>query len=105
MNKKTKKQVIAKLEKELEKKYLVLASIDQSKQTDMFEQVMEDIDRLEDAIVTVKGKANGTKKDIDWNMIIQAGVGLTSILLILNYEKTEILTSKALPFAQKLIGR
>jgi hypothetical protein len=37
--------------------------------------------------------------------IVQSLTGLASILLVLNYEKKDILTSKAFGIAQKMIGR
>lgn len=45
------------------------------------------------------------KSRIDPNAIIQAAVGLTSILLVLNYEKTDIVTSKSMSIAQKMLGK
>ena len=42
---------------------------------------------------------------IDKNILVQSGIGLLTVLLILNYEKTDILTSKSLGIAQKMIGR
>lgn len=45
------------------------------------------------------------KDKIDINVLINAGIGVLSILLILNYEKTDILTSKALSLGMRMIGR
>lgn len=45
------------------------------------------------------------KSRIDPNTIVQAAVGLSSILLILNYEKTDIVTSKSMSIAQKMLGK
>ena len=45
------------------------------------------------------------KDKIDINVLINSGIGVLSILLILNYEKTDILTSKALSLGMRMIGR
>lgn len=45
------------------------------------------------------------KSRIDPNTVIQAAVGLASILLILNYEKTDIVTSKSMSIAQRMLGK
>ena len=46
-----------------------------------------------------------SKLKIDPNTVVQAVVGLSSILLILNYEKTDIVTSKSMSIAQKMLGK
>ena len=46
-----------------------------------------------------------SKSKIDPNTVVQAVVGLSSILLILNYEKTDIVTSKSMSIAQKMLGK
>ena len=45
------------------------------------------------------------KIKLDPNLIVSSAVGLASILLVLNYERSEIITSKAFGMAQRLIGR
>lgn len=50
-------------------------------------------------------KNNKEKIKLDPNLIVSSTVGLASILLVLNYEKSEIITSKAFGMAQRLIGR
>lgn len=42
------------------------------------------------------------KRDIDWKTITTSAVSLASILIILNYEKEDIITSKAFGIATKL---
>ena len=103
MNKKTKEQVAVKLETELETRYKALAVLEPTQEA--WNTCMDDIKKLESDLVTIRGTKDDKGSGIDMNTVIQAGVGLASILLILNYEKTDILTSKALPFAMKLIGR
>lgn len=44
-------------------------------------------------------------KGIDINTIVSGALGLTQILLILNYEKSDIVTSKAMTIANKWLGK
>ena len=51
-------------------------------------------------------KSNGMSLDrLDINTVLSATVGLASILLILNYEKADVITSKAFNLGSKMIGR
>lgn len=108
MNKKTKEQVVRKIEKEIKVRMDILAKLhlNNPSEREAWEGLMSEIKKLEaDLEVVTNADKNNKGMDLDMNAILQAAVGLTSILLILNYEKTDILTSKALPFAMKLIGR
>lgn len=104
MKKSKKSFAIGLLEKRIEEMYIELAK--QDIREDNWQELFADIQKLEAVL-------NGVKKDsdkrfmdrIDINVLINAGIGLVGILLILNYEKTEILTSKSLNIAMKMIGR
>lgn len=47
-------------------------------------------------------KATSKKTRIDPNTIVTAGASLAGILLVLNYEKVDIITTKALGFIPKV---
>lgn len=64
---------------------------------------LEDLEK----VMTFKAIQTNKKEKIklDPNLIVSSAVGLASILLVLNYERSEIITSKAFGMAQRLIGR
>jgi hypothetical protein len=41
----------------------------------------------------------------DWSPVITSMIGFAGILAILNYEKTDVIASKAMTIAQKMIGK
>lgn len=105
MNEQTKKETIIKLTGRLNLLYAKLGeedlSISQMNKT--FNEIKE-LKLVLDELKGVKKRTNWADK-IDVNVLINAGIGLIGIMLILNYEKTEVLTSKSISLAQKLIGR
>ena len=104
MKKSKKSFAIGLLEKRIEEMYIELAKRDIRESSWM--KTYEDIQKLEAVLNGVKKDSDKSFMDkIDVNVLINAGIGLVGILLILNYEKTEILTSKSLNIAMKLIGR
>ena len=104
MKKSKKSFAIGLLEKRIEEMYIELAKQDIRESNWM--KTYEDIQKLEAVLNGVKKDSDKSFMDrVDMNVLINAGIGLVGILLILNYEKTEILTSKSLNIAMKLIGR
>ena len=104
MKKSKKSFAIGLLEKRIEEMYIELAKQDIRESGWM--KTYEDIQKLEAVLNGVKKDSDKSFMDkIDVNVLLNAGIGLVGILLILNYEKTEILTSKSLNIAMKLIGR
>lgn len=104
MKKSKKSFAIGLLEKRIEEMYIELAKQDIRESN--WARTYEDIQKLEAVLNGVKKNGDKSFMDrIDVNVLINAGIGLVGILLILNYEKTEILTSKSLNIAMKLIGR
>ncbi len=104
MKKSKKSFAIGLLEKRIEEMYIELAKQDIRESNWM--KTYEDIRKLEAVLNGVKKDSDKSFMDrVDMNVLINAGIGLVGILLILNYEKTEILTSKSLNIAMKLIGR
>ena len=63
------------------------------------------IDDLLEIKKSEKDSDKESKSKIDPNTVIQAVVGISSILLILNYEKTDIVTSKSMSIAQRMLGK
>lgn len=99
----TKKVVVNNLSKELEKAYISLSRCtDQQEEDKIWDRISVLEYRLEQMESADKPK---WYEKIDTNELIKSGIALTSILLILNYEKTEVITSKSLSIAQKLIGK
>ena len=104
MKKSKKSFAIGLLEKRIEEMYIELAKKDIRESS--WTSTYEDIQKLEAVLNGVKKDSDKSFMDrVDMNVLINAGIGLVGILLILNYEKTEILTSKSLNIAMKLIGR
>lgn len=66
---------------------------------------MEDVLKLKKDLLEIKEGSKSWKSRVDVNTVISAGVSLTSMLLILNYEKTDIVTSKAFTVASKWFGK
>lgn len=64
---------------------------------------LEDLEKVQAFKDIQKNKKEKIK--LDPNLIVSSAVGLASILLVLNYERSEIITSKAFGMAQRLIGR
>lgn len=48
-----------------------------------------------------KAKATGPKSEFNWAPIIAGGIGLAEIALIMIFEKTDVLSTKALGFVMK----
>ena len=82
------------------------------------EQIDKLVDRLDDesltpaerenyenriiTLVDIRRDMNATKREIPTAHIIQAGGSLLGIWLVLNYEKVDIVTSKAFGLVKKL---
>lgn len=64
---------------------------------------MEQILKLKGQLVEMQGvtKTNGWKNRIDINTLISGGISIATVLIILNYEKADIITSKAFSLATK----
>lgn len=52
-------------------------------------------------VIELREKANVNKKHISMDTVLIVGGNLAGILLILNFEKLSVLTSKAIPFVLK----
>lgn len=53
----------------------------------------------------VKGSQADTFKGVSMDTIVSGAVSLASVLLILNFEKADIITSKAMSIATKWLGK
>ena len=63
----------------------------------------DDYTKLVQQLVTLYGlKENSSRKPLSPDALLAAGANLAGILLILNYEKMGVVTSKALSFVAKL---
>lgn len=56
-----------------------------------------------DSLYGLKNKMS--EREIDKTEILKAAVSIGSILLIMNYEKTDIIATKAFTFATRMIGK
>lgn len=77
-----------------------------------YEKLLEDLKKLHEMEIKERQLALETEKTIadkkfkpDWNMLVSGAISLASILLVLNYEKTDIITSKSWNIAGKMIGK
>lgn len=52
-------------------------------------------------VIGLREKANATKKSVSMDTVLVVLGNLAGILLILNFEKLNVLTSKAIPFVLK----
>ena len=52
-------------------------------------------------VIGLREKANATKKSVSLDTVLVVLGNLAGILLILNFEKLNVLTSKAIPFVLK----
>lgn len=68
------------------------------------EEIMDELNNCY-AMLKQESEIAEHENKIHKDTIVQSLTGLASILLVLNYEKKDILTSKAFGIAQKLIGR
>lgn len=108
-------QVIEKLSGDVLEQYEVLVTLDYVKDNDAYHKTLRTIDQIEMEIEKLVGWINKSKTKkkvketwfdkIDPNVLLNAGVSLTSILLILNYEKADVITSKAFGIFSKMIGK
>lgn len=73
---------------------------------DNYEKLIELVDTREAVVNAINNSRRKRWYDgVDINTLISSGVSLTSILLILNYEKTDIITTKAMSIFNKLVGK
>jgi hypothetical protein len=88
------------LNPEIDRLLDILGSLDP--ESESYQKITDRLTQLVNAAKETKGK------DIDWTPLIvagiNAGVSIITILLILNFEKLDILTSRAFGiFAKKLV--
>lgn len=68
--------------------------------------IIEEMDRilkLKGQLVEMQGvtKTNRWRNKLDINVLINGGISIATVLIILNYEKADIITSKAFGLATK----
>ena len=61
-------------------------------------------------LYSLKELKNNSKEEVepkvkDWGGVITSAIGFAGILAILGYEKTDVVASKAITMAQKMIGK
>lgn len=73
---------------------------------DNYDKLIELVDTRETIINAINNSRRKRWYDgVDINTLISSGVSLASILVILNYEKTDIITTKAMSIFNKLVGK
>ena len=73
---------------------------------DNYEKLIELIEVRDNIVNAINNSGRKRWYDgIDINTLISSGVSLTSILLILNYEKMDIITTKAMSIFNKMVGK
>lgn len=60
-----------------------------------YESTVERIKAIEDILVAEEERKNSRWWNIDPNVLIQCGVSIGTALLVMNYEKTDVIISKA----------
>ena len=50
-------------------------------------------------------QSDAKKLNIDWNLILNGAISMASVLMVLNYEKDNIITTKSWSIASKWIGK
>ena len=103
MGKKKRNLLVKLIEKREEELYKMLIGLDPVAHEHLIKNAREELVMLGEQKKILED--SGWASKIDINTLISAGVGLMGILLILNYEKTDILTSKALSVGLRMIGR
>lgn len=74
--------------------------------SDEYKSITENIQKLVTMRNDLKLNRIGDKvKIIDLTTVVNGTVSILSLLMILNYEKTEIVTSKAMTVATKWLGK
>jgi hypothetical protein len=70
-------------------------------------ELQENLERLYSLREEDRKSPNGRKIDmkIDLGSIISSAVGLVSIAMILGYEREDIVTTKSMTIAQKMLGK
>lgn len=91
----TRKDKRSKLEKEIDAITIYLEQIDPT--DDAYKEVSENLERL----YKLQSLKEDKKQRIDPNTVITVLGSLAGILLILKYEKVDVLTSKAIGFVLK----
>lgn len=104
MFKKKQNKLVELIEEREEELYKMLIGLDPVEHERLINNAREELVMLGEQKKILLEDSSWTSK-IDVNTLINAGVGLVGILLILNYEKTDILTSKALSVGLRMIGR
>ena len=104
MFKKKQNKLVKLIEEREEELYKMLIGLDPVEHERLINNAREELVMLGEQKKILLEDSGWTSK-IDINTLINAGVGLMGILLILNYEKTDILTSKALAVGLRMIGR
>ena len=104
MFKKKQNKLVELIEEREEELYKMLIGLDPVEHERLINNAREELVMLGEQKKILLEDSGWTSK-IDINTLINAGVGLMGILLILNYEKTDILTSKALAVGLRMIGR
>lgn len=95
---------IEKTDEELIKLYEDLNSLERTSQEyDVITNRIADLTNIREDLLSNRGIEKF--KGIDVNTLVTGGISVFSVLLVLNYEKAEIVTSKAMGMATKWIGK
>lgn len=74
--------------------------------SEMFEECMSELNDLYDIKAKLKAlKKRETPFKLDLNTLISSGIGFASIILILTYENEDIITTKGINIATKMLGK
>lgn len=96
MKKNKSKELKQRIQDEIDRRYKVI--LDEQLSGDEFNEQMEVIRALEESLKEAKITDN-----LDINVAVKSGTSLIAILLILNFEKIDIITSKGFGIATKLL--
>lgn len=93
---KPKSEIVIELDKKIEELTAIIINVESD------EEYLAKVNKLE-SLTKIRCQLSETKvKESNAPAIISGIVGISAILLVLNYEKTEIVTSKALSIATKM---
>lgn len=77
----------------------------QDSYSDEYKDINEAVSKLVETREELSGTKLSSKLAVDPNVLVTGAIGIFTTLLILNYEEEDIITSKAMSFVGKWIGR
>lgn len=74
--------------------------------SDEYTDISKNIEKLIDIRTKLTGNRNDERfKGVDVNTLVTGGISLISLFAIMHYEKTDVITTKAMNIATRWIGK